>query len=489
MKYQESSSFRQIGRDVLIYAPGKVVPAITGFLGVAAYTRLLDPKEFGMYALTDTTVCFVYAFVFGWVGYVVWRYFGKFRNEQNLTPFLSTVVTALTVLFFIIAPVWHLGTIFSASYFEAGMVPLLRVGILVLGARAAYSAVLTILQVSGQGGKYSLYTSVNALGTLLLAVGLIHFFSWGAESILWAAVILMGGIFGVELEELCRHWQISPLHFSSELFHKFAAFGLPQIGISVGALILSIFDRYMIEFFGSTEEVGIYSAGYTLAEMSIQAPLSTLMLATLPAVVQTFEKEGEEETRLLFKRLFGLYLILFVPTVFGMAALSQNIVEVLLGQLFRSASPILPVVAGGVLFFGFSQYSNIPFQLKERPHLLLYLIVITGSLNIIFNLALIPSLGPLGASYATLAAYSIYCVLSYVIGNKIFPLLFPWQTLGKSVLASLGMYLILRLEIIHLTSKVLTLIVEVFSGALIYFTMLVILKEETLRELLPFRQR
>jgi len=45
MKYQGSSSFRQIGRDVLIYTPGKVVPAITGFLGIAAYTRLLDPKD------------------------------------------------------------------------------------------------------------------------------------------------------------------------------------------------------------------------------------------------------------------------------------------------------------------------------------------------------------------------------------------------------------------------------------------------------------
>jgi O-antigen/teichoic acid export membrane protein len=480
-----SPSLHRIGRDVLIYLPAKVIPAATGIFGIAVYTRLLGPKEYGMYALTEATVSLVYGVVFGWVGYVVWRYFGKYRNEQNLTPFLSTVATAVTVLFFMVAPLWHLSALFLSSYFdfEARLLSLLKLGLLVLGARVAYSATLTVLQVSGQSSKYALYSSVHALGSLFLAVGLIYFLSWGAEGILWATVIFMGGVFGVELGQLYKSWPMSPRYFSRGLFCKLVAFGLPQIGISLGALVLSVFDRYVIEVFRGPEEVGIYSAGYIVAEMSIQIPLSILMLATLPVIVQTFENQGEEETRGLFKRLFALYLILFVPAVFGVAALSQPIVEVLLGQPFHPAAPILTWVAAGVLCFGFSQYSNIPFQLKERPDLLLYLIVASGALNAILNLVLVPPLGMLGAAYATFVAYSLYCIFSYAISDKVFRLLFPWQTLGKSISASLGMYLILDLGIVHVTSKVLMLLMNIALGALVYLTLLIILKEQSLRDL------
>jgi len=483
--FEDSSSpLTQIGKDMLFYLPAKIVPVMANFLGIAAYTRLLAPREYGWYALLTATFSFVHALAFGWAGYVIWRYFEKHKNDQNLTQFLSTVVVMLVVLFLVVAPLWYLITMFLSPYLETRLTSLLRVGILVLGAQVGFSMMLTILQVNRQSLKYSLYVSVNALGTLLLAVGLIYFLSLGVEGILWATVIFMGGISGLELSQFCKNWRISPFSFSVSLLGKQLAFGLPQIGISVGVLVLSMFDRYMIEAFRSTEEVGIYTAAYTVADKSIQIPLSIFTLAALPVIVQTFENKGEEETRLLFKRLFSLYLIILVPAVFGIAALSQDIGEVLLGQSFQSGSAVLPWVAGGAFFFGLSQYTNASFQLKEKPHLLLYLILMASLLNIMLNLALIAPMGILGAGYGTLITYFVYFAVSYVISERFFPLLFPWQAMSKSVLASIGMYLILQLGLINLTSKIQSLVLNIAIGALSYSTMLMILKEQTLWRIL-----
>lgn len=484
-----SSPLKEIARDVLFYIPGRLVPVITGFLGVAAYTHLLGPKEYGLYTLISITISFVHAFGFTWVGYIIWRYFEKYKNEQHLPQFLSTVGTILAILFLVVALLWYLVTIFYSQNFEPHFTSLLTIGILVLGAQVGFNMALTILRVNRQSFRYSVYTSVNALGTLLLAVGLIYFSRWGAEGILWASIIFMGGLFALEFRQFYRKWRISPFYFSSSLLRKLAGFGLPQIGISVGALILSIFDRYMIEAFRSTEEVGIYSASYTVADMGIQIPLNILMLAALPVIVQTFEKKGEEKTRLLFKRLFSLYMIILVPAVFGIATLSQEIVGVVLGRPFHSAAVILPWVAGGSFLFGFSQYSNTPFQLKAKPLLLLYLIVMAAILNIALNFILIPPLGILGAAYATFIAYFVYVVISYVIINRIFPLFFPWQTLTRSVLASIGMYGILQLGIIDLTPKMLNLMLHIALGAFSYFIMLMFLKEQTLWVLLRYMHR
>ncbi|MEM4217283.1 MAG: oligosaccharide flippase family protein [Candidatus Methanomethylicaceae archaeon] len=478
------SPFVQIGKDILFYVPARVIPVITSLLSIAAYTRLLDPKEYGWLSLTMATVSFVNSFAFGWLGYVIWRYFEKYKKEQNLQKFLSTVGTVSAILFLIVTPLWYLVTLFFSPYLDAYFVYLLRLGILVLGAQVGANLILTVLQVQGQSLKYSLYTAIHTLGTLSLAVSLIYFLSWGVEAILLSSVIFMGGIVGLELHQFYKRWRISPFYFSSSLFRKFSSFGLPQIGISVGALILSIFDRYMIEVLRSTEEVGIYSAGYTIADMCIQIPLSIMMLASLPIIVQTYENRGEEETRVLFKSLFSLYLIILVPAVFGIVALSQNIVEVLLGQSFGSASAILPWVAGGSFFFGFSQYSNTPFQLKEKPNQLLYLIIMAAILNIVLNFLLIPPLGILGAAYATFLAYLIYLIVSYLLVNRIFPLFFPWKTLSKAILASVGMYLILSLGLINLTSKIQSLMINITMGSLSYFVILLILREETIWRIL-----
>ena len=36
-----------IGKEVLVYVPGKLLPALFGFIGVSVYTRILSPTEYG----------------------------------------------------------------------------------------------------------------------------------------------------------------------------------------------------------------------------------------------------------------------------------------------------------------------------------------------------------------------------------------------------------------------------------------------------------
>lgn len=477
------SPFGQIGRDLPLYIPARLIPAMTGLLGVAAYTRFLEPKEYGWYALITSTISFVHALAFSWVGYVIWRYFEKYRAEQTLHRFLSTVAIAPTIVFLSAAVVWYLATVFLSQHFESRFVFLLRLGILVLGAQVGYNFVLTILQVNRESLRYSLYTSATAVGTVLLATGLIYVLRWGAEAILWASAVSMGTVLASEVNRRFRkRWPVSHFFPLRSVVSKLATFGLPQVGILVGAFVLSIADRYMIEAFRSTDEVGVYSAGYTLAEMSIHAPLSIVTLAALPVIVWTFENRGEEETRLLLERITGLCVILLVPAVVGIATLAGGIVDVVFGDSFQAARGVLPWVAGGTFLFGLSQYTNLSFQLKERPRLLLYPIFGAGLLNIVLNVVLIPPLGILGAAYATFIAYAVYFVVSYVVSTRVLPFLFPWRVLAKCVLASIVMYLVLRLEPLGLTSKLVNLVVVFAAGVLSYFAALVALKEETLRE-------
>ncbi|GAI06878.1 unnamed protein product, partial [marine sediment metagenome] len=88
--FMNRPEIKEIGKDTLYYVPARIIPALVGFLGITIYTRLLNPYEYGLYVLVMTVVSTVYAFGFNWIGYVVWRYFEKYRNDNNLSGFLST---------------------------------------------------------------------------------------------------------------------------------------------------------------------------------------------------------------------------------------------------------------------------------------------------------------------------------------------------------------------------------------------------------------
>lgn len=473
-----SSPIKEIGKDTLYYIPAKIIPVLVSFVAIAVYTRLLNPTEYGLYILVITIISTVFAFGFNWIGYVVWRYFERYKNDENLSEFLSTIFTLVAAIFVVVGLLWYAVTRFLQGHMGDHFIHLLRLGIIVLGVRIGFSHVLEIIRLNRQGIKYSLYSSINAVGTLLIAIIFIYILAFGVEGILFAIILTSGSISILGAIWIYRNWKIKCLYISRDILRKILTFGIPQIGIAGGALLLSIADRYMIAAFIGPEGVGIYAVGYTIASMSIQLPLSILILASIPVVVSTFENKGETETQILFRKLLSVYFIVLTPVVFGIAALSMDIVNIVLGEQFQQTFVILPWVAAGVFFFGLSQLTNTPFQLKEKPHLLIYLIFPSAILNIILNLFMIPQFGILGAAYATLIAYFIYCICSYKVIIKFFAFSFPWLTLTKSLLAAIGMYLSLHFVVNVLPPSIGFVILKIGVGVWSYFLILMLLKEQ-----------
>lgn len=473
--FVNSLDIKKIEKDTLYYVPARIIPALVGFLGITVYTRLLNPNEYGLYILVMSTVSMVYAFGFNWIGYVVWRYFEKYKNGNNLFEFLSSVFTVVGVVFSAIALLWYTMTILLNGYTESHFAYLLRIGIVVLGVQIGLSLILEVLRISRQSKRYSLYSSIAASGTLLLAIGFLYILEYGAEGILLAIILISGGISLFEIRRIYKQWKIKFFYISPTILKKILTFGIPQIGIAGGATLLSIADRYLIGVFIGSKAIGIYGVGYTIADLAIQLPLGILTMAAIPVVVGTFENKSKTETSTLLKKLLCVYFIVLTPIAFGIAALSKDIINIVAGEAFRQTAIILPWVVAGVFFFGLSQIVNIPFQLKEKPYLLVYLIFSSAILNIVLNLFMIPRFGILGAAYATLIAYFIYCIVSYRLVTRIFTLSLPWVVIGKSFLASIGMFLTLYFVTSVLTPSTGSTIFKIGVGACSYFLILMLL--------------
>lgn len=472
------SPTRAFGKDALKYVPAQISLAIISFFSVVVYTRLLNPEQYGDYILVIVTTTIVSSTIFGWVNQSGIRYLEESKEKNLLAQFFSTSLISLLALLLIVIPLWYCTVIIFKKTWSIAFIRLLQIGGVVLISQTGYSFLLILLRADRRVFKYGLYVVLNSLGAFFIAIGLIKFMKFGSGGILVGMIVSSGTFFLLELVHLQKHYPIKVSKYSINMLKKFASYGIPMVGVSIGGLIMAVADRYMIRYFMASEAVGIYSASYSLGQKSVQGIADILMLAAFPVILQTFVRKGEEKTGTLIKNLIGIYFVALVPVIFGGAILSKDLVGTILGKSFRGASAILPWVMGGTFCERLALYCGASLKLKEKTSSLLFIWIVGAAINIVLNVFWIPLFGVFGAAYATLAAYFTCLVVIWIVGCKFLSFGFPWQSLWKAISAALGMALILKVGFSDLPIKAGYLILKIVFGASIYFILLGVLREK-----------
>ena len=483
---RKSSRLRDLAKDTLFFLPAKAVPAVVGLLAVAIYTRLLSPKEYGQYVLVITAISILSTVFFGWLNQANLRFFEENRESTRLSVFTSTSLFSFLALLLLITLLWYASTVILERYTEGEILPLLRLGGLVLGVHAGYSFIINILRAERKALHYSLFASLDVIGRLGIAVLLIYFLALGPKGILWAHVIATGALFFWGIAWFYRRWEVSLAVFTPNMLREFASYGLPLVVLSIGELILSVSDRYIIGYFLGTDDVGVYAAGYNIASVGVSFFFMPLILAGFPILVQAYEREGEERVRYLFKNYLGVYFLILLPVVAGISALAPFIAGIVLGNGYVAARDIIPWIAIGTFFLGLSLCVNKPVQLKKVTKLLLYPIILASFLNLGINILLIPNFGIIGAAIATSISYFASFGLTLWLSRTLLDWSFPWQSFIKVIIASMGMYLVLTLVTVRKSVTIYTLLGCSILGAAVYFAILIVLKEVLLQRSLAW---
>jgi O-antigen/teichoic acid export membrane protein len=279
-----ASPIKKIIKDIRWYAPAKIIPGFFGFLAIVIYTRLLSPEEYGLYSLVITTVFIITAICFDWLRRSVLRYFEKYKKIGKITEFISTVVSSLIGIMVVVLILWYSGVNLFKNYLDQNIISLLNIWALVILAEAGFTFVLCIRQAMQESFQYAIYSVINAVAKLAIAASSLYFFSAGPKGIFWGMIIATGGVFLWDIFSFYQRWEIKISYSSKELFKKLLVYGFPLMGLSIASYILTAADRYMIKYFLTTEDVGVYSASYSLSSEVIQFPIVILFLASYPVV-------------------------------------------------------------------------------------------------------------------------------------------------------------------------------------------------------------
>lgn len=475
----------EILRDSFYYIPSNIVPALCGLLSLTIFTGLIAPENFAQYILSLTTVTFAANFGFSWLLYSGLRYFDE--SKYNLSQFYSTTLISLFALLAIFSILGCLAAAVLNNYFdskETSYMILLSVPLLL--TKMIFDQLLFFIRADGRAKTYSVIRSIDALAKILLAVLFISFLGMGYEGIIYGMAVSFALLAIYELFKLNAWQHISLKYFSPTLLKKFFYYGLPLMGVGLTGTILSVSDRYLIAYYCGEADVGLYGAGYRLAEMAIDTPSAILLMAYVPILIKVFNESGEKGASELLSNLFRLIALILIPAVTGAIILSKDIVALFLDARYFDSHILFFWICTATFFVCINHLYTRVFELKNATGKILWISLIAATSNIIINIILIPRYGYIGAAVSTLLAYLIQVSLSYYEAHKLMQFRIPVRSLINASIGSFVMYLsIFQLSTYLGDSISLAFIVKVTAGIITYMSALYMLKEPLLTRIIP----
>jgi len=478
-----NSIIKETGKDTLKYIPAKVGPAIVNFVGLLIFTHIFSAEDYGNYFILMTTITIMNIASSNWLTNSILRFYAKCKLDNKLNEFFSTVACSFVVCSITIVALYLSGFFIFRSYLPKQLVPFLRIGIFSYLALSTYLVLLFVLRASLKAAAFSGFEIISSIGKFLVALIFIFFFKQGAISLLWGILIVNLTLAFVISRRLSLFKYLKVNLFSPSISLDFLKYGFPLTFSSLSAWLLTQSDRYLLGYFKTAKDVGMYSVSFSVADRSLSLLYSILMLAAYPIMVQTWEEKGKEVTQKLIGELSRYFFILCVPVFVGISILSKDIFTLLIGKNFHEGFGLVPLFAFCSVAQGLFQYVGKSFELSKRTFLLAIAFFIAGLANVLLNILIIPSYGYMGAGIVKVISYAILLILGMSLAYSFMPWLAPLKSLAKIVLSAalMGVALVFIKKV--LATSVPSLIFLITAGAFIYFILLLLFKEIKKKEI------
>ncbi len=247
------------------------------------------------------------------------------------------------------------------------------------------------------------------------------------------------------------------------MLHQALPFGLLMLGFAFYYRI----DMVMLQWLRGSREVGLYAAAYRFldAVVVLAASVGGPFFPRLSRAVARNPVEARE----LLENAWRPLLALGLPLSFGTFLLANDLTVVFFGREFTASADILRVLILGALPLFWVTVANHALIAADRVWSLAGIYASSALINIAFNLVLIPALGGLGASLATLLCEWLNLALAVGLIRRKFAVSFSVEGVWRYLSAVAGMAVVLWF------TRGLGLPMEILAGILAYGGCLVLL--------------
>ena len=259
----------------------------------------------------------------------------------------------------------------------------------------------------------------------------------------------------------------------SEIKVVFSMF-VPTIAIS----IYSVLDKTMIGIITkNAAENGFYEQALKISRIALTV-VTSLGAVMIPRIGYLFEKHDNDLVRQYMYRSYRFVGFIGIPMGLGLLAISPNFVPWFFGKGFEGVIPLIGVLGFLLLSIGINNVTGVQYLIPtKRQNTFTKTVLFGACVNLIANICLIPSLGAIGAAFASVLAETIIAITQlWIVRKEISSLAIIKQSL-KYIISGFIMFFTLLLINKYLQPSIMNTLVLISSGCFVYFSSLFILRD------------
>lgn len=405
---------------------GQVSSVIGLLASLRVLTEILPPAAFGEFTLGLTVAFFANQIIFGPVVNGIARYyaiadqarqtFSYFEASQVLLRRSATLTIVVGLL--IAGSLWALGD---------GLWSLIVLSATTLAFTSGYSGALSAMLTAARRRAWVAFQQgVEPWLKLLCAIGMAEILGrTGVSPLIGYALghLISGLVLRVILARVVQADAGAPIPMEWE--REIRSYARPFLLFAFFTWANISSDRWALQHFAGTQEVGLYSAAFMLGYSPMSTISAVLVQLAAPVIYQFGSRADPAYALPQAKRQCDLLAGVIVATtaVAWLIAFCfhEQIFDIFIAKDYRNASSLMPwmILAGGI--FSAGEAAAVFLNSAMRTHLQIAPKIITALIGVSLNLLSARYFGSKGVVFSVLTFSILYFVwLRYVV----------WKTTG-----------------------------------------------------------
>jgi O-antigen/teichoic acid export membrane protein len=451
------STLRKFAGQTAIYGLTTIVSRFLNFILTPIYVSVYPAKVYGILSTLFSYASLLNALLSFGMETTFFRYLNKYEGRKEQVYSNSFIVVAFLALSFLLFTLLFSGSIANYLYNEhvAGYEDYLDfvkyfIYILVVDALAVIP--FAKLRADGRPGRYGLIKFLNILVFVLLNLFFIYVLPFmikhdvlgasvfaGAFREGWVGYVFISNLLAsiitlfMLLPELLK---IRP-QFDRKLFSEMFLYSWPVLIANISFIINENVDKiFLSELLPATissQHVGIYSACAKVA-VFLSIFIQAFRLGAEPFFFSHSRNANAAQT---YARIMNFFIIAVSAIFIGLIANIEILKFFVKGKdaaeqaIYWSGLDVVPVLLFGYVCLGIYINLSVWYKLSDQTRFGLYISGIGAIITLVLNVIFIPRYSYMAAAWISLIAYATMMVISYLWGQKNYPI--PYN-IKKSVL-------------------------------------------------------
>jgi O-antigen/teichoic acid export membrane protein len=211
-------------------------------------------------------------------------------------------------------------------------------------------------------------------------------------------------------------------------------YGLPIMIGSLAFVTNENLDKLLLTKYLGKEQMGIYAACYKLGVFMTLY----IMAFRLGAEPFFFNHAKEKNAKIAYAKILNWFTVIGAIFMLIIVAFIDVFAKILINEAYFDALAIVPIILLANLFLGIYNNLSVWYKLTDKTKFGMYISIIGAIITIAFNIIFIPIIGFMASAWATLIAYGLMTVISYLIGKKYYAIPYKITNIFLYLFISVG---------------------------------------------------